>query len=125
MRLKSALAVISVAMITVAMALGLASQAPAEAGCYRAIAVPLGCGGPPGPQGITHFVYYPQYYDVYYTRDAAARSLSGDLHAARVLAALPAPLRCLWTPLLGSAPLGGPVVAVPAPTPVPVGCCLK
>ena len=57
MRLNSALAVIGVAA-----ALGLASHTPAEANCFRG--VPVGCGGAwPGPQGVTHFVYYPQYYD--------------------------------------------------------------
>ena len=125
MRLKSAFAVISVAMITVAMALGLASQAPAEAGCYRAIAVPLGCGGPPGPQVITHFVYYPQYYDAYYTA-----TLLPDPYPAiymprgywpRYQRPYAAYGRRYWAPRRWA----GPVVAVPAPTPVPVGCCLK
>ena len=51
MRLKSTLAVISV--ISVAVALGLASQSPAEAGWCRA---PRGfCG----PQPVRHYIYYP------------------------------------------------------------------
>ena len=58
MRLKSTLAVISV--ISVAVALGLASQSPAEAGWCRA---PRGfCG----PQPVRHYIYYPQYQNIYY-----------------------------------------------------------
>jgi len=55
MRVKSVLAVIGVAV-----ALGLASQTPAEACCRRA---PTGWWG---PQPVRHYVYYPNYYNVYY-----------------------------------------------------------
>ena len=120
MRLNSALAVIGVAA-----ALGLASHAPAEAGCFRG--VPLGCGGypGPGPQGVTHFVYYPQYYDIYYTA-----TLLPDPYPAiymprgywpRYQRPYAAYGRRYWAPRRWA----GPVVAVPAPNPVPVGCCLK
>jgi hypothetical protein len=54
MRLKSTLAVIGVAV-----ALGVSSLAPAEAGwCRRA--------GWCGPETVSHYVYYPNYYNVYY-----------------------------------------------------------
>jgi len=56
MRLKSALAAISIAV-----ALGLASQGSAEAGWCRG--APRGwCG----PQPVRHFLYFPNYYNVYY-----------------------------------------------------------
>jgi len=118
MRSKSALAVIGVAAL-----LGLANHTPAEANCYRG--VPFGCGGPawPGPQGVTHFVYYPQYYDTYYTA-----TLLPDPYPAiymprgywpRYQRPYAAYGRRYWMPRRWA----GPVVAVPAP--VPVGCCLK
>lgn len=57
MRFKSALA-----GIAIAATLGLAGPAPAEAGWYR--------GGPPAGWGVVqpvqHWVYYPQYQNVYY-----------------------------------------------------------
>ncbi len=57
MRVKSALALISVIA-----AFGVASPSSAEAGWCRRGA-PVGwCG----PQTVRHFVYYPQYRNVYY-----------------------------------------------------------
>jgi hypothetical protein len=115
MRLNSALAVVGSAL-----ALGMASQSPAEAGWCRG--APSGfCG----PQGVTHFVYYPQYYDIYYTA-----SLLPDPYPAiymprgywpRYQRPYAAYGRRYWAPRRWA----GPVVAVPAPNPVPVGCCLK
>jgi len=52
MRLKSTLAVVGIAI-----AFGLASQTPAEACCRR--------GGWWGPQPVRHYVYYPNYYNIY------------------------------------------------------------
>ncbi len=57
MRVKSALAVISVVV-----AFGLASHSPAEAGWCRRGAPPGWCG----PQTVRHYVYYPNYRNVYY-----------------------------------------------------------
>jgi len=49
------------AVISITAAFGLASQTSAEAGWCRG--APRGwCG----PQTVRHYVYYPQYYNVYY-----------------------------------------------------------
>jgi hypothetical protein len=56
MRLKSTLAVVAAVVVLAAT-----SQAPAEACCRR---------GPPagwwGPAPVTHYIYTPNYYNVYY-----------------------------------------------------------
>lgn len=56
MRLKSTLAALGLAVV-----FGLASQTTAEACCRRA-PPPAGWWGPPA---VSHFVYYPRYYNVY------------------------------------------------------------
>jgi hypothetical protein len=55
MRLKSTLA-----LIGLAVAFGLAGNAPASAGGCR------GWGGPCGAPVVRHHLYYPNYYNVYY-----------------------------------------------------------
>ena len=112
MQLKSALAAIGAAA-----ALGLASHTPAEAWCRG----PAPCGATvftPAP-AVTHFVYYPQYFDIYYTA-----TLLPDPYPAmymprgywpRFERPYAAYGRRYWAP---RACCNAPVVAVPAPHPV-------
>ena len=116
MRLKSALAVISLAL-----AAGLASQDPAEAGWCRG---PAPCGLYPQGPAVTHFVYYPQYYDIYYTAtllpDPYPVVYMPRGYWPRYERPYAAYGRRYWAPRRCC---GAAVVAVPAPRPVPVGCC--
>jgi len=117
MQSKTALAVISLAL-----ALGLASKSPAEAGWCRG-APPGYCGGPfVGVPAVTHFVYYPQYYDIYYSA-----TLLPDPYPAmymprgywpRYERPYAAYGRRYWAPRRMCC--GAPVVAVPAPHPVAI-----
>jgi len=118
MRLKSAAAVIGLAL-----AVGLAAENPAEASWCRGMP-PGYCGGPfVAAPAVSHFVYYPQYYDIYYSA-----TLLPDPYPAmymprgywpRYERPYAAYGRRFWAPRRWCC--GAPVVAVPPPRPVPVG----
>jgi hypothetical protein len=71
---------------------------------------------------VTHFVYYPQYYNIYYTMSFAPDPYPVVYMPRGYWNRYERPYarygRRYWA-------RRAPVVAVPAPTPVPVGCCMK
>jgi hypothetical protein len=119
MRLKSTLAALGLAV-----AFGLAMSSTAEACCRR--------GPPPGwwgPQPVSHFVYYPRYYNAYYL---ATFPPSPTPYVYMPLGYWPRYERPYWRyhrRYWARRPRGccaAPVYAVPQPVPVPVvtgGCC--
>ena len=110
MRLKRLLAVISVAAT-----LGLATQAPAEAGGW--------CRGAPagwcGPQPVSHFIYYPQYTNVYYwatiAPDPGAYAYMPRGYYARYDRPYARYARRFWAPRRDYVPV--------YPVPVAAACC--
>ena len=114
MQVKSALAAIGAAA-----ALGVASNSPAQAWCRGP--APCGTVFTPAP-AVTHFVYYPQYFDIYYSA-----TLLPDPYPAmymprgywpRYERPYAAYGRRYWAPR--RACCGMPVAVVPAPQPVPI-----
>ncbi len=119
MRLKSTLAVIGVAV-----ALGLVFTSSAEACCRR---------GPPagwwGPQPVRHYVYYPNYYNVYYMATFAPDPVPyvyvPNGYWPRYERPYARYRSRYWNCRVGwGCCNGGPAAyyAVPQPVPVPVGC---
>jgi hypothetical protein len=114
MRVKSALALISVAV-----AFGLAGQSSAEAGWCRRGAPPGWCG----PEPVSHYVYYPYYRNSYYYMTTfAPYDPYPSVYVPRGY--WPRYDRPFWR--FGRRfwwPRRARYYAVPAPMPVPVGCC--
>jgi len=116
MRVKNAVAVISVAI-----AIGLTSHSPAEAGrCRRA--PPGWCG----PAAVAHYLYYPGYYNAYYPAPMVGPDPYPYPYMPRgywsrndnPFWSYPA---AYWYP--NWAPNRPRYYAVPGPMPVPVGGC--
>ena len=118
MRVKSALAVISLAA-----AIGLTSIGPAEARWCRRGAPAGWCG----PQPVRHFVYYPQYRNTY-----SVATFGPDPYPYVYMPRGSWPhyqrpywryWRRAWTPRRDSYYYVPAAAPVPAPMPVPVGSC--
>ena len=114
MRLKTLFAAGGVAVL-----IGLATSAPAEAGSWCRGAPPGWCGSQP----VSHFIYYPRYSNVYYWATLAPYPGAYRYMPAGYDARYNRPYgqyaRRYWAPRRVYAPA---VVAYPVAAPAP-GCC--